>query len=242
MYEYTTYIGERIRKLREAANETQDDLAKVLNVKKQIISYYESGKRMPNINHLALLSLHFGTTADYLLGLSDKPTSYVKLLKTCDFTGLSPESVNYFNKNKSAAKYRDYFEVDRIVNKEMHIAERTKGSVKYNLSYKKVQSAITDTFIAENYLDKIMKLITDRIFEKREIVSSFNDLVDKYNDEGSVDEKQIDKIKKDKEFTTYLIYRAQKLLADFADEVCEKEDRALENAEKNAKELGVFAG
>ena len=69
-----TETGKRIRELREAAAETQEDLAKHLEVKRQIISYYENGTRVPNIEHLMLIACHYNTTTDYLLCLSDVTT------------------------------------------------------------------------------------------------------------------------------------------------------------------------
>ena len=64
-------IGERLKECRKAKKENQEDLAKLLNVQRQIISYYETGARTPNIEDLAILAKHFDTTVDYLIGLSE---------------------------------------------------------------------------------------------------------------------------------------------------------------------------
>jgi transcriptional regulator with XRE-family HTH domain len=64
-------IGSRIERLRKKRKETQTDLAGVLNVKRQVISYYETGARTPNVDDLIILAEHYNTTVDYLLGRTE---------------------------------------------------------------------------------------------------------------------------------------------------------------------------
>lgn len=85
-------IGERIKERRKAKGLTQEDLAKKLNISRQIISYYET-TRIPNTEDLAFLAQEFDTTTDYLLGLSDAKTTDLKIQAICDYTGLSEQSV-----------------------------------------------------------------------------------------------------------------------------------------------------
>ncbi|MGN1113128.1 MAG: helix-turn-helix domain-containing protein [Acutalibacteraceae bacterium] len=86
-----TETGKRIRDLREAAAETQEDLARYLEVKRQIISYYENGTRVPNLEHLIIIADHYNTTTDYLLCLSDVPTADKDLKFVCDYTGFKDD-------------------------------------------------------------------------------------------------------------------------------------------------------
>lgn len=97
--------GKRIRELREAAAETQEELAKHLEVKRQIISYYENGTRVPNLEHLMLIACHYNTTTDYLLCLSDVPTTDKDLKFVCEYTGLSNEAVENMQSHKNNAFY-----------------------------------------------------------------------------------------------------------------------------------------
>lgn len=80
--------GKRIRQLREAVAETQADLAELLNVKRQIISYYESGTRIPTLEHLIFFADHYNTTTDYLLGLSEHSTTDKDLIFIADYLGI----------------------------------------------------------------------------------------------------------------------------------------------------------
>ena len=61
-------FGERIKKLREEKLETQDDIARILNVSRATVSKYESNDREPDIETIKSLARHFGATIDYLFG------------------------------------------------------------------------------------------------------------------------------------------------------------------------------
>lgn len=63
------------KKLRIKRNITQVELAKVLNVKQETISAYESGKALPSCESLVKMAEYLNTSTDYLLGRieDDKP-------------------------------------------------------------------------------------------------------------------------------------------------------------------------
>lgn len=100
-----TETGKRIRELREASAETQEDLAKHLDVKRQIISYYENGTRVPNLEHLMLIACHYNTTTDYLLCLSDVPTTDKDLKFVCDYTGFKDNVLKNLVENPCIVKF-----------------------------------------------------------------------------------------------------------------------------------------
>ena len=101
-----TKIGSRIKECREYVKETQNDIAKVLSCSRQIVSYYENGKRMPNTTDLYLLSEHFGVSTDYLLGLSDVQTTNADTKSICEATGLSEKAVEVLNILSSVKSYK----------------------------------------------------------------------------------------------------------------------------------------
>lgn len=90
-------LGEKIRELRKAAGHTQDDLADLLKQKRQVISYFENGERVPSVQQLMMIAFAYGTTVDYLLGLSNTPTSDKDISFICNYTGLSDEAVKLLN-------------------------------------------------------------------------------------------------------------------------------------------------
>ena len=65
-------IGERIRSLRRAKDETQEDLAQVLGVSYQAVSRWENGDAYPDIELLPKLAAHYGVTTDELLGADEE--------------------------------------------------------------------------------------------------------------------------------------------------------------------------
>ncbi|MDE5995937.1 MAG: helix-turn-helix domain-containing protein [Eubacterium sp.] len=64
---------QRIRDLREDADLTQKELAKVLNCSQQVYSNYELGQRDIPTAILIELAKFYNTTTDYILGLTDNP-------------------------------------------------------------------------------------------------------------------------------------------------------------------------
>lgn len=67
----------RIRQLREERNWKQDELGKLLNVKRAAISKYETGKIPLTDETIHRLTEIFDVTSDYLLGIS-KNSNFVK--------------------------------------------------------------------------------------------------------------------------------------------------------------------
>ncbi len=64
---------QRIRELREDHDLTQREVAAVLGTTQQVYSRYESGENEMPIRHLITLTGFYRVSADYMLGLSDKP-------------------------------------------------------------------------------------------------------------------------------------------------------------------------
>lgn len=85
--------GERISALRKKQGLKQVELAKKLNVSRQIISYYETGARLPNTEDIAALAEILNTTTDYLIGLTSAASTDMDLKTVCDYTRLSEEAV-----------------------------------------------------------------------------------------------------------------------------------------------------
>lgn len=68
----------RLKEIREDRDLLQSDIAKILNVSQVAYSYYEIGKRQLPIDILKRLADYYGTSTDYLLGLTDERKPYPK--------------------------------------------------------------------------------------------------------------------------------------------------------------------
>ena len=66
----------RIKDMREDADLTQRELAEYLHVRQNTYSQYENGQRQLPIDVLIALAKYYGTSTDYLLGLTDEKTPY----------------------------------------------------------------------------------------------------------------------------------------------------------------------
>ena len=67
-----------IRDLREDADLTQADIAKMLNCTQASYSYYEIGRRDIPTQTLIKLAKYYRTSTDYLLGLTNEKKPYRK--------------------------------------------------------------------------------------------------------------------------------------------------------------------
>lgn len=63
---------QRIKDLREDHDIYQKDIAALLGISQQYYSEYESGKRTMPIAHLITLAKFYGTSIDYIVGLSNE--------------------------------------------------------------------------------------------------------------------------------------------------------------------------
>ena len=83
-------IGQRINAALAANKMLQKELAKILGVTDNTISYFCSGARTPKIEQLVKIAKALNVTTDYLLGLTDDPSP-----KPCavDELGLSGEVI-----------------------------------------------------------------------------------------------------------------------------------------------------
>lgn len=86
-------IGQRINEALAMRDKKQKELAQVLNVTDNTISYFCSGRRVPNIEQIITISQYLNVSADYLLGIVDTATTNKDLRFVCEYTGLSEMAI-----------------------------------------------------------------------------------------------------------------------------------------------------
>ena len=82
-------IGTRINSALASRNKKQKELASELGVPDNTISYFCSGKRVPNTQQIAQIARFLDTTPDYLLGFTQALSSDAKARAAEEYTGLS---------------------------------------------------------------------------------------------------------------------------------------------------------
>lgn len=90
-------FAERLTKLRQKRQLTQQQLGDVLQIPRVSITRYETAERTPTVDHLVQFAQFFKVPTDYLLGLSSVESYDIELQAVCDYTGLSEEAVKELN-------------------------------------------------------------------------------------------------------------------------------------------------
>ncbi len=71
-------LGEKIKYLRESAELTQAELARILGLSRSGVNAWEMGLSIPSTQYVVALAKTFNVSADYLLGIEDTSTISVK--------------------------------------------------------------------------------------------------------------------------------------------------------------------
>lgn len=97
------YISENIRNLRRQKNVTQEELAEYLNISFQIISKWERGENLPDINMLVALANYFNVSTDELLGMNKHKSDFFSY----DFGKNINELIKEEKYDEAVNKYRE---------------------------------------------------------------------------------------------------------------------------------------
>lgn len=94
-------FSERLTKLRQKKELTQQQLGEVLQIPRVSITRYETAERTPTVDHLVQFAQFFNVPSDYLLGLSSVESYDTDLQAVCQYTGLSEKAIKNLNMNFS---------------------------------------------------------------------------------------------------------------------------------------------
>lgn len=75
-----------------------------------LITKHYNGKRIVTIEYLKKYAKCFEVSSDYLLGLSDAPTSDKDLQFICDYTGLSADAIDYISNKNTDYNFKVFIE------------------------------------------------------------------------------------------------------------------------------------
>ena len=98
-------FGKRLKELRKANGYTIEQFADMVGISKSTLGYYESDKRMPDIEILARIADTLNVNADYLIGRTNTTALKGKMKTVCEFTGLSDSAAEYL---AQLVKNKDY--------------------------------------------------------------------------------------------------------------------------------------
>jgi len=66
-------VYQRLRDLREDADKSQEEIAKVIGTSQSYYAQYESGKRAIPFERMIVLARYYNVSLDYLAGIIDTP-------------------------------------------------------------------------------------------------------------------------------------------------------------------------
>ena len=64
---------QRLRDLREDADKSQEEIAKIIGTSQSYYAQYENGKRSIPFDRMVILAKYYNVSLDYLAGLIDTP-------------------------------------------------------------------------------------------------------------------------------------------------------------------------
>ena len=67
-------------------------------ISRPTINFWYNGQRTPDAENLIILSSKLGVSVDYLLGITAIPNRDSNVAAVCEYTGLSPNTVNFLHK------------------------------------------------------------------------------------------------------------------------------------------------
>ena len=66
-------IYQRLKDLREDADKTQEEIAKIIGTSQSYYAQYENGKRTIPFERMIVLAKYYNVSLDYIAGLIDTP-------------------------------------------------------------------------------------------------------------------------------------------------------------------------
>ena len=94
---------DRLKFLIESKETTVTSVSRCLKITRQSVSQYVDGTGQPNVDKIIKIAKYFGVSTDYLLGLSNVPTTDTTIQAICNCTGLSDDFVSWLSSHKDYA-------------------------------------------------------------------------------------------------------------------------------------------
>ena len=135
---------------KQGDNHTRTTIKDSIHCDLSTITKHYNGDREVNSDFIVRYAKFFNVSADYLLGLSDAPTSDKELQGVCDYTWLSPNAVK---------KLHDDYEIIKAACSSEGLSDRIKTV------YSEDRRKLLSDFIANGHLSQLIEIIHDYSLE-----------------------------------------------------------------------------
>lgn len=216
-------VGKRINTLLAKKDKKQKELAAYLQVQDNTISYFVSGRRIPNTEQIIKISDFFGVSADYLLGRTNIQTTNENLQFVCNYTGLNEDSVKTLSGHVYDIRTTDILNLLLSEEKYFDFYLFCKNLRNYRKQYDSLtglkEAAVKCTFNASN---------------KHNSLTQARQLIDKVNEEN--DKKDLSEYRLIKDFKSFLDEYCKTEFEKYA-EISLEYQKARQIANKNYEKL-----
>ncbi len=157
-------FGKRIVDLREKFGKSQEEICSELGVTQQTLSRYEKGQRQASLDFVVKAAQYFNVSADYLLGLSETPSTDENVQMICKSTGLCKtaiENLKFIKEN--LLNISSLFISNKafvVISKRLYDYIDQCAKIRY---YESVQKKIDEYFKMENIQHKDLEKKSDYI-------------------------------------------------------------------------------
>ena len=189
-------IGQRINGLLAANEVKQKDLAQYLGIRDNIVSYFCSGTRVPNTEQIKRIAEYFKVSADYLLGISDTPSTDKDIKGVSDYTGLNERFINLFLKDELLSK-RYFLDFINSIGESDTLSDDFDSMLFYLNDYitavKKIQTIQKETeeepfetFLLDGIAADISAAIDERDIAKYRVEDKFKKIIQEYSGDNQI--------------------------------------------------------
>lgn len=99
-------FSKRLKDMRRDKGKTQDEMSKLLNIRRSTYGEYERGKIVPPIDKMKVLADYFGVSVDYLMGNTNFQTHEERNeINPLDISKQMKIILEYLQDNQSALTY-----------------------------------------------------------------------------------------------------------------------------------------
>lgn len=149
-----------IYELRKSRHLEQTEVALALGVSREVLNHWESGTRQIKGEHLVKLATYYGVSADYLLGLTESPSTDETQIAAEKYTGLSSQAVTMLATLKNSETYKPLLHVmDRAISSPIFILKFVTALATWATVSKR-----SDDDYLDNLTDEQIKVI-DELFK-----------------------------------------------------------------------------
>jgi len=141
----------RLRELMRERGATQRKLADAVGVRPQTISLYATGQSYPDVNGIRKIAEYFEVSADWLLGLTNTPTTEPYQRAAFDALGINYKAIRYL----------------MVLNEiEKEKPQKSSGMARHTLLSNLLSEPMFDSMLSAccEYIDKLSQKISDDLF------------------------------------------------------------------------------